>query len=352
MHPRLWEVYPAALRERYAPVKERLMNVGPARIAEMDAAGIDLQVLSHVQPGVQICTDPALAAAISGEVNDWLGGVVATYPTRFAGFATVPTQSPDLAADELERTVTQHGFTGALINGHTGGHYLDEPRFEPLLQRAALLGVPIYLHPTDPPEDVSRCSYDPYTAVLGPSWAWPVETGTHVLRMICGGVFDRHPDLKIIVGHLGELLPYCYARLSIGLTVGGWLVDAGRATGGQSGVTMQRPFAHYMKHNVYLTSSGVFEQPVFDCAAAMLGVDNLMFSVDSPLRDNIEAMDFLAACQLTPGREGAVRSRAGRGAARAAVRRDGTNEDGGRWKSWSARMRSRIGRALVAHLIS
>jgi hypothetical protein len=136
--------------------------------------------------------------------------------------------------------------------------------------------------------------------VLGPAWGWPVDTGTHVLRLICGGVFDRYPNLKIIIGHLGELLPYCYARLSLAITIGRWLLDQGGSSPGGSSPQLQKSFAYYMKHNIYITSSGTFEQPVFDCALAMIGIDNLMFSVDSPLRDSVEAVEFLAACNLMP----------------------------------------------------
>lgn len=154
-----------------------------------------------------------------------------------------------------------------------------------------------------------------------------------------------------ISSHLGELLPYCYARLSVGLTLGSWLVDTGRASGEMFEPRMQRPFSSYIKHNVYITSSGVFEQPVFDCAVAMLGLDNLMFSVDSPLRDDFEAMEFLAACNLKP----TEKERFAHGLAEellglppAATQR---SRSAGRWKSWSAGIRSRVGRALVAALI-
>jgi predicted TIM-barrel fold metal-dependent hydrolase len=168
----------------------------------MDAAGIDLQVLSHVAPGVQTL-EPTTAVSLSKEVNDWLGEVTNTYPTRFAGFATLPVQSPKDAADELERTVTQLGFKGALINGHTQGRYLDDKSFSVLLEQAEALDVPIYIHPTDPPQAVMDVYYRDYPAMITGSWGWQVETGTHLLRLICGGVFDRLPRLKIIVGHMG-----------------------------------------------------------------------------------------------------------------------------------------------------
>ncbi len=225
LHPRVWDLFPAALQQRYQPVRARLSDVGPERVRQMDAAGIDVQVLSHVQPGVQVLADDQaeLAVAVCREVNDWLAEVVAAQPSRFAGFAMLPTQSPAHAADELERAVHQLGFKGALINGHTNGRYLDDPSFDVLLGRAESLGVPIYIHPTDPPPAVSDTYYAPFDSALVPTWGWPVETGTHLLRLICAGVFDRHPDLKIIVGHMGELLPFCFTRLNAGLTMAGWL---------------------------------------------------------------------------------------------------------------------------------
>ncbi len=218
LHLRVWDIFPGPLQQKYKVVKARLTDVGPERIRLMDAAGIDVQVLSHVQPGIQILpdADAELAIEICREVNNWLADVVTAHPARFAGFAMLPTQSPQAAAAELERTVRELGFKGALVNGHTNGRYLDDASFDVLLGKAESLEVPIYIHPTDPPDVVSDVYYQPFGPSLVPTWGWPVETGTHLLRLICSGVFDRHPDLKIIVGHMGELLPYCYTRLNVG----------------------------------------------------------------------------------------------------------------------------------------
>lgn len=301
LHPKVWDLFPPNFQKQYGLVKGSLTDIGPERIRQMDAAGIDLQVLSHVQPGVQMVQDAGVAIEVCREVNDWLGDVVKTFPTRFAGFAMLPTQSPEDAAKELERTVTKLGFKGALINGHTNGKYLDDESFSVLLERAQALDVPIYIHPTDPPEQVVDTYYRGYDAPLITGWGWPVETGTHLLRMMCGGVFDRYPKLKIIVGHMGELIPYCLTRLNVALTMGTWMMGAGQASGnGRRRNFMQKNVLYYMKENVYVTSSGVFDQPVLDCAVQMLGIDNLMFSVDSPLRDNFEAMAFLRSAKLPP----------------------------------------------------
>jgi len=293
LHPRVWDLFPKSLQHRYAALTARLTDISE-RLRLMDAAGIDMQVLSHIQPGTQILanTDAELATEICREVNDWLADVVAAHPTRLAGFATLPTQSPPDAAAELERTVRELGFKGALINGHTNGRYLDHPSFDVLLEKTASLQVPIYIHPTDPPHAVSQAYYEPFSALV-PTWGWPVETGTHLLRLICSGAFDRHPDLTIIVGHLGELLPYCYTRLNAGTTMSDGLLVP------HTGMRNDNGFGFYMKNNVYLTSSGVFDQPVFDCARAMLGIDHLMFSVDYPFQDNFAAMQFLDRCDLS-----------------------------------------------------
>ncbi len=300
LHPKMWQFYSPADQAKFAPVKDLLCDVGEARIRRMDAAGIDLQVLSHVQPGVQTLSDPDQAIRLSKEVNNWLGEVVRTYPSRFAGFAMLPTQSPKEAADELERTVKDLGFKGALINGHTNGKYLDDESFSVLFQRAESLDVPIYLHPTDPPETIAKLYYHQDTAMIT-GWGWPVETGTHLLRMMTAGVFDRYPNLKILVGHMGEFIPYCLTRLNVALTMGEELLAAQekKDRAGQLSHRMEKNVSYYMRNNVFVTTSGVFDQPVFECALAVLGLDNLLFSVDDPFQDNFEGMAFLRATRLS-----------------------------------------------------
>jgi predicted TIM-barrel fold metal-dependent hydrolase len=352
LHPRVWELFPESLQRKYQPVRARLSDVGAERIRLMDAAGIDVQVLSHVQPGVQVLADDQaeLAVAVSREVNDWLAEAVGAHPARFAAFAMLPTQSPAHAADELERAVRALGFKGALINGHTNGHYLDDPAFDVLLSRAESLGVPIYIHPTDPPRAVTDCYYAPFDPALAPTWGWPVETGTHLLRLICAGVFDRHPTLKVIVGHMGELLPFCFARLNVGLTMAGWLLNGSDVP--QS--PMHNSVGYYLRENVYITSSGVFDVPVFDCARAMLGLDNLMFSVDYPFQDNFAAMEFLKRCDLSPE----DKERFAHRTAEKLLKLDDQLGDisvshaaVSGWYRWRGRTKSRIGRALISALV-
>ncbi len=351
LHPRVWDLFPAALQQKYQPVRARLSDVGPERIRQMDAAGIDVQVLSHVQPGVQALADDQaeLSISVCREVNDWLAEVVAAQPSRFAGFAMLPTQSPAHAAAELERAIHQLGFKGALINGHTNGRYLDDPSCDVLLAQAESLDVPIYIHPTDPPQPVSASYYAPFDAALIPTWGWPVETGTHVLRLICAGVFDRHPNLKIIVGHMGELLPYCFTRLNVGLTMPGWLSVTESEL-----PTMSNNVGYYLRENVFITSSGVFDVPVFDCARAMLRLDNLMFSVDYPFQDNFAAMEFLERCGLSTEEkerfahrtaETLLKLEGGQGRARSRP------AGGDMWYRLTSRAKSRVGRALISALV-
>jgi predicted TIM-barrel fold metal-dependent hydrolase len=352
LHPRMWALFPEALQRKYQPVKARLDDVGADRIRLMDAAGIDVQVLSHVQPGVQLLTDDQaeLAIELCRDVNDWLADAVGAHPARFAGFAMLPTQSPADAADELQRTVVDLAFKGALINGHTNGRYLDDPSFDVLLGRAESLGVPIYIHPADPPPMVTDIYYAPFDSALVPTWGWPVETGTHLLRLICAGVFDRHPNLKIIVGHMGELLPFCFTRLNVGLTMAGWL-----GASESDMPPLRNNIGYYLRHNVFVTSSGVFDVPVFDCTRAMLGLDNLMFSVDYPFQDNFAAMDFLGQCGLSD----VDMERFAHGTAdellglddRQGERRNRRATVGDTWYRLISRAKSKVGRALISALV-
>jgi predicted TIM-barrel fold metal-dependent hydrolase len=199
--------------------------------------------------------------------------------------------------------------------------------------------------------------YAPYSDAMVPTWGWPVETGTHLLRMICGGVFDRYPRLKIIVGHMGELIPYCYTRLNSGLTMAEWLTSAQAKKTGQRGMHrgMHNSVGFYLKNNVFITSSGVFDQPVFECAKAMLGLDNLLFSVDDPFQDNFAAMEFLNACELSPQ----DKERFAHGTADRLLRLDGQARQGDAdrpsiadtWYAARAAITSKVGRALISALV-
>jgi len=350
LHPKLRELYPASYVKLLDMLEGRLTDVGPERIRRMDAAGIDVQVLSHVQPGVQTL-ECNTAVRLSREVNDWLGGIIQEYPTRFAGFAMLPTQSPMDAANELERTVVKLGFKGALINGHTDGHYLDEDAFSPILERAQALDVPIYIHPTDPPQAIIDTYYKNFPAMMQ-SWGWQVETGTHLLRLVSSGIFDRFPNLKIIVGHMGELIPFGLKRINTALTMGNWLL-ASQSKGADSvgGSRMQKSLFYYMRANVFITTSGAFDQAALNCAIAELGIDNILFSVDDPFGDNFEGVNFLNEAHLSSEDKEKV---AHKNAERILKLSSGTNSRRNpclSLYSLKAKVKARIARTLISFLV-
>jgi predicted TIM-barrel fold metal-dependent hydrolase len=248
----------------------------------MDAAGIDMQVLSLTAPGVEQL-DAAEAIALAREANDYLADAVNKYPTRFAGLAAVPTSAPAKAAPELERRVRE-GFKGAVINGHNRGRYLDDPVYAPILECAQALAVPIYLHPTPPPKPVLETYYGGFAPMLtemlaGGAWGWHIETAVHVIRLIAGGVFDRFPQLQIVIGHMGEGLPFMFQRFDI-------MPPA--VTG------LKRQFKDYLRDNLHYTFSGFNFPPTFlDLLLELGGVDRIMFSADHPYQSMQWARAFL-----------------------------------------------------------
>jgi uncharacterized protein len=271
---------------------DQLRDLGELRIKEMDAAGIDLQVISHTTPAAQQL-EPAEAVTRSREANDRLAEAVRAHPARFAGFATLPTPDPVAAADELERTVTEHGFAGAMVNSTLGtnGAFLDDERFEPLLDRAERLGVPVYLHPSMPPEGLSEILFgglpQPVASMLASgAWGWHAEAGLHALRMVVTGVFERHPRLRLILGHCGEMLPFMLARIDEFLRPE-WTGLA------------HRPSEYFLR-NVWITTSGLFSLPPLLCTVQVFGVDRVLFSVDYPYSGNASGRDLLDKLPLSP----------------------------------------------------
>jgi predicted TIM-barrel fold metal-dependent hydrolase len=276
---------------RFAGNLEPLCDIGAKRIAAMDAAGIDVQVLSLTAPGVEQL-DAVGAVALSREANDYLADAVRRYPDRFIGLAALPTMVPECAADELERTVRDCGFKGAVINGHTHGRYLDDKFFWPILQRAEALNVPVYLHPTLPPQPVIDASYKGFSPVVdymlaGAAWGWHIETGTHVIRLILGGAFDRFPKLQFVIGHLGEALPFMIGRLDVVLT--------------PERTRLKRPISAYLRENLHYTFSGFNFTPTFFDLLLQVGVDRIMFSADYPFGCSMaQARAFLEQLPVSP----------------------------------------------------
>ncbi|HEX4282078.1 MAG TPA: amidohydrolase family protein [Solirubrobacteraceae bacterium] len=271
-----------------AAIQAKLDDVGDQRLADMDAGGIDVQVLSHGAPGTEQL-EAAQAIRLAREANDYLADAVAAHPDRFAAFATLPTAAPGAAADELERATGELGFKGALINGHVQGKFLDAPEFWPIFERAERLGVPIYVHPTVPPPAVREAYYGGLTpqfaqALSMAGWGWHVDTGLHGLRLIAGGVLDEYPTLQIIIGHMGEALPFFLARSS-------------RVLQQQAGLS--RPLEEYMTSNFHVTTSGMFSYPPLILLLDVIGVDRVMFSVDYPYSSNSEGRDFVMSAPIS-----------------------------------------------------
>jgi 2,3-dihydroxybenzoate decarboxylase len=266
-------------------IAERLDDLGGLRLREMDEAGIDFQVLSHSIPGLQ-AVDAESGPALARRVNDRLAEAVRAHPDRFAGFAALPTADPRAAADELERTVTRLGFKGAMINGLTDGVFHDDERFWPIYERAAALDVPIYIHPAVPQRAVVETYYKGYVekhpGLLRAGWGFTVETATQGIRFVLSGVFDAYPGLKVILGHMGEGLPFYLWRISYGLR--------------QS--MSEKTFRAVFCEHFWITTSGFFSDPALICCMMEMGIDRILFSVDYPFMDNPPGAKWLETLPL------------------------------------------------------
>jgi predicted TIM-barrel fold metal-dependent hydrolase len=275
---------PEGLRQ----MRDRLLDVGPGRIAAMDEGGISLQVLSLAAIGIEELAAGDESAVLRG-VHDEAAAAVRAHPDRFAAFATPGMKDPAAAVKELERCINTLGFKGLLLDGTIDGKFLDAPEFFPVLEAAEALGVPLYIHPAEPPKAV----YDVYFSGLPgdaghllsiAGWGWHAETGLHLLRLIVSGVLDRLPKLQVIVGHMGEGIPYALARSSAVL----------------SSVTKQhkRNVTETILEQVHITTSGYFTKPPFDCCREVVGLDRMLYSVDYPFSPNTRGQAFLAELNL------------------------------------------------------
>lgn len=258
---------------------QRLTDFDDFRLKEMDAAGIDYAILSQTGPGVQGEQDAAAALRRARENNEFLAARIAAHPTRFGGFAHLAMTDPREAADELERAVREYGFKGALVNGHTHGTYYDAPAYDVFWERLQALDVPLYLHPVDP--YVVPQAYSGHPELVGATWGWGVETASHALRLLFGGVFDRFPRLTIILGHMGEGLPFQR-----------WRFDS-RFAVYPHGLTLQRAPSEYIGSNIVITTSGVCSGATLAGAVAEMGAEAVMFSVDYPYESTSIAADFI-----------------------------------------------------------
>jgi len=262
---------------------ERLGDLGALRLREMDEAGIDIQVLSEAEPGVQNLA-PEVAVPLARVSNDLLHEAVKRSPGRFAGFATLPTPDPAAAARELERTVKELRFCGAMVHGSSRGHFLDERQFWPIFESASALDVPIYLHPCTPQPAVFDTYYKDYPGLGRAALGFGIEMAVQASRLVVSGVFDAFPKLRIILGHLGEALPFVL-----------WRADDTLSRRSR----LRRSFREYFTDHFYITTSGNFSQPALQCAIAELGVGRILFAVDWPFQPNGEAVAFVKAAELT-----------------------------------------------------
>jgi predicted TIM-barrel fold metal-dependent hydrolase len=278
-----------AARAFMQALQAKLLDVGDGRIADMDASGIDMQVLS-VAVNTLDKLDSATANHLARDANDRMAAAVRARPDRFAAFATLALHKPEEAATEFERCIRRLDFKGVILNGTVDGQFLDDPRFTPIFETAQALDVPIYLHPAPPPKPVMEAYYSGLPGSLGyflstAGWGWHVETGMHCLRLIVAGVFDRFPGLKIIIGHMGENLPFSIARAEMVM---------GRGTS-----HLKRTIGEYFREHFYLTTSGYFTTPPFLCMQQVVGIDHIMFSVDYPFSSNAQGREFLDSLPLT-----------------------------------------------------
>ncbi|HEY0183474.1 MAG TPA: amidohydrolase family protein [Rhodopila sp.] len=271
--------------------RNELADLGDARLADMDAGGITVQVLSVAGPGADVVPGQA-GVDMARAYNDALAEACARHPTRYRGFAHLPLLVPEAAADELDRTVRDLGFHGVLVNGPTDGRFLDDPAFEPVLAKAEQLDVPIYIHPGIPAPEVRQAYYDGLPGNFGftlalSAWGWHAETAIHTLRLVLSGALDRHPGLKIVIGHMGEALPFMLDRID-------------ETTAAEAKARLKRSVRQTILDQVWITTSGFFTMVPFMAALMSFGVDRILFSVDYPFASNARARAFLDALPVSP----------------------------------------------------
>jgi 5-carboxyvanillate decarboxylase len=269
----LWGFYLGSRSARATQIIAKLQDLGAQRLADMDATGIDRQIISLTAPGVQVF-DAATAVAVARDANDELAEAVRREPQRYSGLTAVAPQNPSAAAAEIERGMRQLGMKGVIINSHTQGEYLDDPKFSELLAAAEAENAPIYLHPNTPSNGMIapllQCGLD------GAIYGFGVETGMHMLRLIVSGVFDRYPGLKVVLGHLGEALPFWLFRLD-------YMHRATVASQRYAHMKpLQRRVSEYLRENVYVTSSGMAWAPAIRFCQDVLGMDRVLYAMDYP----------------------------------------------------------------------
>lgn len=280
-HPDVWPKIP-----------QRLVDIHGQRLEEMDRNGIDLMFLSLNSPGTQAIYERRCTIELARRANDYLAEEISRNPRRFQGFAALPMQDPEVAAKELTRCVKHLGFRGALVNGfcqidrEDSAVYYDLPQYWPFWETAERLGVPVYLHPRDPlPSHLQ--SYEGHPWLFGPAWGFGADTAIHALRLMRSGLLDRYPKLTILLGHLGEGLPFSI-----------WRVDH-RIANTPLGIPAKKSMTEYLRTNFFLTTSGNFRTPTLLNAIAEVGASRILFSVDYPFEDVAEAVGWFDSAEIT-----------------------------------------------------
>ncbi|KPF51426.1 amidohydrolase [Novosphingobium sp. AAP1] len=288
----LWGFYAQSPSERAVQIMERLLDLGERRIADMDATGIDKAILALTSPGVQPLTNLDEAKAIATRANDRLASACEAYPDRFIGLGTVAPQDPEWSAREIHRGAKELGFKGIQINSHTQGRYLDEEFFDPIFRALVEVDQPLYIHPCTPPDAMIGPMLE--AGLDGAIFGFGVETGMHLLRLITIGIFDKYPSLQIMVGHMGEALPYWLYRLD-------FMHQAGvRSQRYARMKPLKKTIAEYLRSNVLVTNSGMAWEPAIKFCQEVMGADRVMYAMDYPYQyvaDEVRAMD---AMDITP----------------------------------------------------
>ena len=283
----LWGFYAQSPSERAMLIIERLMDLDQRRLADMDSTGIDVAILSLTSPGVQPLLDAEEAKGMVQRANDYLAERCEAHPTRFVGMTSIAPQDPEWSAREIKRGADL-GFKGVMVNSHTQGEYLDDEKYDPIFRALVETGQPLYIHPQTPPDSM----IDPMleAGLDGAIFGFGVETGMHLLRLITIGIFDKYPELNIIVGHMGEALPYWMYRLD-------YMHQAGvRSQRYERMKPLKKTIQDYMQSNVYVTTSGMAWEPAIKFAQSVLGEDRVMYAMDYPyeyVADEVRTHDLL-----------------------------------------------------------
>jgi predicted TIM-barrel fold metal-dependent hydrolase len=280
--------------ETWEELSGRLMDIEGRRIDEMDQNGVEMMILSLNAPAVQAIPDRQRANEIARKSNDMLAEWVQRNPGRFRGFAALPLQDVDMACAEMERCVNELGFVGALVNGFSQADveesalYYDLPQYRPFWDVVAKLDVPFYLHPRNPLPSMAQI-YEGHPWLLGPTWAFGQETAVHALRLMASGLFDEHPNLQIVLGHMGEGLPYSMWRID----------NRNKWVGDERAYPAQKMLGEYFQNNFYITTSGNFRTQTLIDAMLEIGADRVLFSADWPFENVDHAANWFDTCTIS-----------------------------------------------------